>query len=117
MCSTVPLEDLYKRRFDFEVKIFNALVNVQGVERQEAGSFGQVEEGHGEGGGCQQVADHQPLHWVGLASYIERLKKRDQLDIWCQCVPLSFMGCLTFKHELKQHIKNLKNDLSNKGGM
>ena len=51
MCSTVPLEDLYKRRFELEVKTF--YVFIQGLEGQEAGSVGQVEEGHGEGGGCQ----------------------------------------------------------------
>ena len=66
MCSTVPLEDLYKRRLEFEVKIFYAFV--QGLEGQEAGSVGKVEEGHGEGGGGQQVAVHQPLHCAGLAS-------------------------------------------------
>ena len=34
------------------------------MEGQEAGSVGQVEEGHGEGGGGQQVEDRHPLVWL-----------------------------------------------------
>ena len=71
MCSTVPLEDLYKRRQELEVTMFN--IFVQGVEGQEAGSVGQVEEGHGEGGGRQQVVDQHPQHLDGLACYVEKL--------------------------------------------
>ena len=44
---------------------------VQGVEGQEAGSVGQVEEGHGEGGGRQQVVAQHPQHLVGLVCYVQ----------------------------------------------
>ena len=51
---------------------------VQGVEGQEAGSVGQVEEGHGEGGGGQQVEDRHPLVWLLAINW--KAKKRQQLS-------------------------------------
>ena len=70
MCSTVPLEDLYKRRWSVVSATFQCIsiyfscvcyisTIPKGVEGQEAGCPGQVEEGHGEGGGRQQLADRR----------------------------------------------------------
>ena len=70
MLYSAPGGSLQEKVIELEVKIF--YVFVQGVEGQEAGSVGEVEEGHGERGGCQQVADHQPPHWGGLAGFLHR---------------------------------------------
>ena len=70
MCSTVPLEDLYKRRWSVVSATFQCIsiyfccvccisTIPKGVEGQEAGCPGQVEEGHGEGGGRQQLVDRR----------------------------------------------------------
>ena len=50
MLYSAPGGSLQEKVIELEVKIF--YVFVQGVEGQEAGSVGQVEEGHGERGGC-----------------------------------------------------------------
>ena len=70
MCSTVPLEDLYKRRWSVVSATFQCIsiyfscvcyisTIPKGVEGQEAGCPGQVEEGHGEGGGRQQLVERR----------------------------------------------------------
>ena len=49
MLYSAPGGSLQEKVRDLEIKIFGDFV--QGLEGQEAGSFGQVEERHGEGGG------------------------------------------------------------------
>ena len=77
---------------------------VQGVEGQEAGSVGQVEEGHGEGGGRQQVVAQHLQHLVGLACYVKKLYRKGWPALYMVPVSLS-NGRQTFKYKMKQHHK------------
>ena len=71
------------------------------MEGQEAGSVGQVEEGHGEGGGGQHVEDRHPLVWL-LAINWKAGKKATALELeMCHFFPFTFIGCKTFQYRLK----------------